>query len=938
MAKPRKSKKGPPKNLPSMKRGGARRKNASSGKGGPNVAGGDRYWGESRSPDARKSSSRHRGDGGGEGGSDTKAPPKRAYDPSRPHRSRGAETAHVGAAYGLGAASGQPDDAESEARELHESEMLVTRLMEALAEPHTADQLAERVGVLPVALQRPLRDLAERGLIVASDNGPDTIYRRAKGATAAGYITKQRAGLGFIPDDRTVPIMAIERGHTRDAVPGDRVLVTWRAAESFGRGGRRGSGYMAKVASIITERPTEVTGIVDVNSAGEWVLRLWGQNKPREVQLDILSDEVVKPGELVKAHLPRAEGHTGAVAEFRGVVASMDVPSQDSQSIAAIYDLRTEFPEDALRDVDGLGDDPSDADMQGRLDLRDQLIITIDPKDARDHDDAISVEHMPDGLTRLGVHIADVSHYVVPGTALYEEAWARATSTYLPGLTIPMLPLKLSAGLCSLKEGRDRLAMTCFMVFDAKGRLVRREIYPSVIRVKRFLNYEQALGILEDRYSDSPEVDGLVRDARALADKLNRLRLDEGSVVLTIDRPHLVLGEKGELVEIQVERSDASHNLIEECMLAANRAVAAFLIERNCPYIGRIHPEPDGEAEAEFAEFCEKLGVAAPNFEEPRRVQMFLDGLKGNEGAPAINLAVLKSMKRAIYSAQPGLHYALGFYEYTHFTSPIRRLCDMSVHQVLKQYIEAGGDLKWQERPLPFVWCDGAPGDKKIRKLNGAEADASGAMRLAMPSIARQASDREQVSQKAEMETVQLKLLRLMQGRVGEQFEGTVQHISVQGVAVQLDEVWCEGTMFYTDLTNDWVTPRKFWVELDTKWGPMSFKVGDRVTVVVDEVIVPNRAMRLKLPVAALAKREGKGFTFTDMRKGGGGSGRDSGGGSGSGSLRSGSGGARSGGDRSSGGHRSSGTSKGPADGRKPRVLFDGSRRSGKGGKRKGRR
>jgi ribonuclease R len=390
-----------------------------------------------------------------------------------------------------------------------------------------------------------------------------------------------------------------------------------------------------------------------------------------------------------------------------------------------------------------------------------------------------------------------------------------------------------------------------------------------------------------------------------------------------------VLGEKGEMVEIQVERSDASHNLIEECMLAANRAVAGFLIERNCPYIGRIHPEPDGEAEAEFGEFCEKLGVGAPNFEEPRRVQMFLDGLKGNAGAPAINLAVLKSMKRAIYSAQPGLHYALGFYEYTHFTSPIRRLCDLSVHQVLKQYIGAGGDLKWQDRALPFDWCDGTPADKKIRRLNGAEADASGAMRLAMPGIARQASDREQVAQKAEMETVQLKLLRLMQGRVGEQFEGTVQHISVQGVAVQLDGVWCEGTLFYTDLTNDWVTPRKFWVDLDTKWGPMSFRVGDRVTVVVDEVIVPNRTMRLKMPVAALAKRDGKGFAFTDMRKTGSGQG-GAGGGQGGGSR--GSGGAKGG--------RGGGGSRGGGHGgdRKPRVLFDGGRKGAKRSGRKGSR
>jgi len=970
MPNKRKSKKGPPKHLPSAR---AARGLKTSAPGGRASSGDAKRRGKSHPGDRRANSPDRKAFGERGplgvpfGFADTKpasAAPKRKYDPSRPHRSRGADSAHAGAAYGLpvdfgleGAGedgdSGESQGERKAKRELHSSELLISRLLDALTEPMSVEAAAEGLGVQPTALQRPLKDLVLRGMVVSNETREGTVYRRAQGATAVGYITRQRAGLGFMADDRSVPLMSIERNHERGAVPGDRVLVTWRPSERGARGGRGGyggGGYDARVASIIAERPTEVTGIAEVNGAGEWILRLWGQNKPREVFLDVLAVDELKPGELVKAYLPRSEGHRGSVAEFKSVVASMDVPSQDAEAIAALYDLKTEFPPEALADIEGLGDDPEPADYEGRLDLREALIITIDPKDARDHDDAISVEHLPDGLVRLGVHIADVSRYVTPGSALHEEAWHRATSVYLPGKTIPMLPLKLSAGLCSLKEGRERLAMSCFMVFDGRGRELRREIHQSVIKVRKFLNYEQALGILEGRYSESEEVDALVRNARKLADALNEARLANGSIVLSIDRPHLVLGEKGELVEIQTERSDASHNLVEECMLAANRAVASFLIDRNCPYIGRIHPEPDGEAEAEFAEFCERLGIGAPNFEEPRRVQLFLDGIKGRDGAAAINLAVLKSMKKAVYSAQPGLHYALGFYEYTHFTSPIRRLCDTTVHQVLRQYFEEGGDFRWQDTALPFPWRDGKPADMKIKRLNGAEADHSGAMRLAMPAIARQATEREGVAQKAEMETVQLKLLRLVQERVGDQFEGTVQHISVQGVIVQLEEVWCEGTLFYADLTNDWVTPRKFWVDLETKWGPMTFRVGDRVTVVVDEVIVPNRTLRLKIPQAALAKREGKGFTFTDMRKAGGGgsggsgssggSGGKSGGarsrpGSATGSSRGSSGGAR--GSNSGGSSGGKSYSK-PGGGGKAKMLFDGHKKKGKGNSRGGSR
>lgn len=775
-------------------------------------------------------------------------------------------------AYGLGGVGTEHQFDDAPKRRQDPAELLVSKLIAAVSKPISLDALAELLGVLPLALERPLRDLASRGLVIPSETPDGIIYKRAMGQTASGYVTRQqRGGLGFMPDDRSVPLMEIEQDGEGGALPGDRVLVTWHAAGSRRGPERRGSGRgspQARVATIIAQRPTEVTGIAEINGVGDWILRLWGQNKPRELMLDLPDGVKIKPGELVRAKLPRSVGRAGMIASFISVVASMDVPGQDAEAVAAMYDFPVAFSAEALEWIKGLPDDPEVEDFAGRLDLRDQLIITIDPKDARDHDDAISVTQLADGNMQLGVHIADVAQYVRPGSELHAEAWQRATSVYLPGKTIPMLPEKLSAGLCSLKEGCDRLAVSCFMVFDAKGVELRRELHRSVIRVKHFLNYEQALGVLEGRLSVSPDVDALLIESRKLADVLNRARLDAGSIVLSIDRPHLVLGGVGELVAVQTERSDASHNLVEECMLAANRAVASFLLDSNSPYICRVHPSPDEEAEAEFGEFCERLGVGAPNFEDPRRVQMFLDGVKGREGAHAINLAVLKSMKRATYSAQPGLHYALGFHEYTHFTSPIRRLCDLTVHQTVRAYMESSGEFKWQSRRLEIPWRDGKPSDAKVRRLNGADVSGSAESRLAMPATARQASEREQVAQRAEMEVVQLKLLRLLQERVGEKFEATVTHIANHGIVFQLDEVWCEGTVFYFDLSQQWITPRKFWVDVEMRGGTRTFKVGDRATVVVDEVIVPTRVLKLKLTESgtALKKRDG-GFEFSDMRK-----------------------------------------------------------------------
>ncbi len=753
---------------------------------------------------------------------------------------------------------------------------LISEIVELTESPRSPEDLAGELGVTVESLKRPIDDMIQRAMLVRKSDGN---LQRASEDASAGYAHRNpKGGLTIMPDDRQIPMLSVERFHDNGALPGDRVLFTWREetldAQAKRRKGVRpgGNRNIARVISILSERPKEVAGITEILSSGEWIARLWGQNKPRDVRLDNPDKIQLKPGLVVRLELPREYNGRG---KLLGVVSSVETPGEDANTVAALYDLRQEFPPEVEAEVAAMPTDPSPDEFVGRLDLREEFTITIDPKDAKDHDDAISIRDLGEGYLQLGVHIADVANYVRQGTALHMEAYSRATSVYLPGKTIPMLPFKLSAGLCSLVEGRDRLAMSCIMVFDDKGREVRRELYKSVIRVDRFLNYEQALAVLEGRLSVGEEADEALKLVRLLADRLKQRRLDSGSIVLSIDRPHLVLGEKGEVVEVQPERSDDSHNLVEECMLAANRAVASFLLERNCPYMGRIHPEPDLEAEEEFAEFCERLGVAAPNFQEPRRVQMFLEGIANREGAHAINLAVLKSMKRATYAAEPGLHYALGFWEYTHFTSPIRRLCDTTVHQIITAYIDAGGSFRWQQAHRPWPWADGSPAETRFKVLDGAAVRGNREMRMAMPAICRQATDREVVASKAEMEVLQLKLMRLLEDSVGAQMQGTVTHISNQGAVVQLEEYWCEGTLFYFDLSDEWITPRKFWAEVPVRDGVMLLRVGDKITVEVAEVNTAARSLRLRLPqkpserAARSGGKKGKGkFEFRDRRKG----------------------------------------------------------------------
>jgi len=352
------------------------------------------------------------------------------------------------------------------------------------------------------------------------------------------------------------------------------------------------------------------------------------------------------------------------------------------------YDLRREFPKAALRAAGRAARRMRAADMDGRVDLTGEEILTIDPEDARDFDDAVSVRRLPDGKWELGVHIADVAHYVKAGDAIDEEAAARGTSVYLPGQVIPMLPEPLADNVCSLRPGETRLTKSVRTVFDAKGRRLTFDVFDSVIKSCRRFTYKEVQAVLQGGKLSREEanLEKTLRSMNRLAELLRAQRRKAGMLELEIPEARILTDEAGWTVGVEILRSDEAHGLIEQFMLAANEAVAEYLLRKKLPYLCRAHDEPDAESLREFREAVRVLGHNVPAPGTKAQIQRFLRRIKGVPEAPILHFLLLRSMKQAEYSAEDRPHYAIGAAHYLHFTSPIRRYPDLLVHRILEEH------------------------------------------------------------------------------------------------------------------------------------------------------------------------------------------------------------------------------------------------------------
>lgn len=500
--------------------------------------------------------------------------------------------------------------------------------------------------------------------------------------------------------------------------------------------------------------------------------------------------------------LPEAEKGDVVIAEFAGwddphsipsvrmtrVLGPEDAPGVDMLSIIHRYGLLLDFPGPVLHEAELIDEVVSDDELERREDWREREVFTIDPADAKDFDDAICVTEKVGGGWELAVHIADVAHYVKPKTALDGEARKRGNSVYLADRVIPMLPEKLSNGVCSLKPGVERLTHAAILEFDQKGEVVSSRFTSAVIRSQRRYAYEEAFALMlldKERVDEIEEEKerALVRHLKRawrLASTLRKRRIAEGSLDLDFPEVRVILDENGRAVDVTKSVYDESHQLIEEFMLAANEAVASEIKNAQASSIYRVHEDPDMAKLQEFAELARSFGHQVGDITQRRELQKILSNIRGKVEEPSVKLALLKSLRRAEYSVEPGGHYGLSKVNYTHFTSPIRRYADLVVHRVLRRVLSHRNEPTAPERP------------DTVPPLAG------------MADIAKHISRTERIAADAEMETKKLKLLEYLEHVLSKDkdatFEATVHEVRPIGVFCELDDLMVKGMIRRDDL------------------------------------------------------------------------------------------------------------------------------------------
>ena len=717
-------------------------------------------------------------------------------------------------------------------------EQLLALLSRKDYRPLNKIEIARKFGVsgrARVALRKTLRDLERAGEIARIRK--DRYVLPAEADLITGKLSLHPAGYGFLTSEKTgEPDVFIAAENVGTAMHGDRVVARISPEPPSGRIKGRREG---RVIRILERAHDTVVGTLQRSRSFYYVV----PDDPRFVHdIYVRSDSsshdaadgavengrrpVATIGDKVVVRLDDWQSrHVNPEGEIIEVLGPASAPGIDVLSIIRKYHLPTEFPADVLEQAESIPENVDARQISGREDLRNQFIVTIDPDDARDFDDAINVEKLPNGGWQLGVHIADVAAYVEPGSALDREARLRGNSVYLPDRVVPMLPERLSNGVCSLKPEVDRLTHSVFIQFDKRGVPKSARFPRSVIRSAHRLTYKEAYSILKAAPRD--RLGERLHLAWELAALLRRKRFEHLALDLDFPEVKVWVDTNGKPVRLERVENDESHQLIEEFMLAANEAVARELKRRAIPTVYRVHENPDPEKLAEYREFALSFGYKVGDLTHRTELQRLLAEIRGKPEEQALKVGLLKSLKRARYDSRPLGHYGLAKTNYLHFTSPIRRYADLVVHRAL------GRD----GTPLPS-----AP-SRAIELRSRTDTPYLGAAEVS--SIAEHISATERNAADAEIDATQMKKLEFFQqqlaGRKPQIFAATIVDIRNYGLMVELPDALVTGLVHISSLTDDFYVFEPARHQLIGRRSRKRFKVGDDLSVFVARVDVFKR-------------------------------------------------------------------------------------------------
>lgn len=734
-------------------------------------------------------------------------------------------------------------------------QMLLTLMKDPTYVPMKLKELAMLLGVPKEQrkdLEEVLNELVVSGKVGISKKGK---YARSEVFAQTGIFSAHHRGFGFVTIEGRDGDLFVPPDDTGDAMDGDTVQVI---IDENGRGGRA----EARVLKVLKHANETLIGTFEKNKSFGFVI----PDNPR-ITMDIFIPQGKENGAVsghkvvvkLDTYATRNKNPEGHVQEILGHI---NDPGVDILSIVRAYGLPEEFPEDVMEEVSHAPEELSadyvaeEIGKNGRVDLRDVPMVTIDGEDAKDLDDAVSVSKETingETIYHLGVHIADVSHYVKEGTSLDAEAYKRGTSVYLVDRVIPMLPHRLSNGICSLNAGCDRLAMSCLMDIDEKGIIVGHKICESVVRIDRRMTYTAVNAILEAKngteepQTDAPEKEKSKEKAEfakkcleeyadfvpmfLLLDEtarvLRKKRMTRGAVDFDFPECKIILDAKGRPVEIRPYERNAATMLIEDCMLAANETVAEDYYWQQIPFLYRSHEKPDGEKIKRFGILINNFGysIRLQNGElHPKEMQKLLEKAAGSPEEALLARLALRSMKQAKYTTECMGHFGLAANYYTHFTSPIRRYPDLQIHRIIKENLHGGLTKK---RIAHY---------EKI-----------------LPEVAIWTSSRERLADEAERETDKAKKVQFMERHIGEEFTGVISGISNYGFYVELPNT-VEGMVRLANLDGDYYVFDEEHYELVGERTRKKFKLGQTVKI---QVVSVDRYLKTIdfLPVRNFDKR-----------------------------------------------------------------------------------